>query len=163
MIFRAAALIALTGGTALIALTGGTAIAQSAAPSQSFWTSAFNQGIAEYQTGAFDQPVDGGIRLACLPDGGATLTVQIKGVAPAAGRRFLLIPATRQGRSQSFTFVADGNGQVKFARARTDRQLSRLWTALRGGNNVTIRFADGGFSVQSLIGATATLPARVCG
>lgn len=145
---------------AVAILAAGAAVAQNTAP-QSFWTSGFNQGISEYSTGTFDQPVDGGIRIACLPGGSATLTVQIKGAAAKAGSRFLLIPATRS-RSQSFTFTAGPDGLVKFARARGDRQLARLWAAFRGGNNVTIRFPDGSFSVQSLIGATATLPVRPC-
>lgn len=160
MIFRAAVLIAALGAAAVTAQT--PTPAATTAP-ESFWTKGFGQGIAEYQTGTFDQPVDGGIRFACLPDGGATMTVQIKGVAPAAGSRFLLIPATRTGRSQSFTFTAGPDGLVKIARARADRQLSRLWAALRGGNNVTVRFNDGSFAVQSLVGARATLPARTCG
>lgn len=149
----------------LAAFAAAGATAQTPAPTttpspQSFWTSGFNQGISEYQTGTFDQPVDGGIRLACLPGGAATLSVQIKGVAPAAGSRFLLIPATRAGRSRTFAFTAGPDGVVKFARA--DRRLGQLWAAFRGGNNVTIRFADGSFSVQSLVGASATLPTRVC-
>lgn len=160
MKFRAAVLIAVLGATAVTAQT--PTPAATTAP-ESFWTKGFGQGIAEYQTGTFDRPVDGGLRFACLPNGGATMTVQIKGVAPAAGSRFLLIPATRAGRSQSFTFTAGPDGQVKFARARTDRQLSRLWAALRGGNNVTVRYNDGSFAVQSLVGARATLPARTCG
>lgn len=164
--------------TAVLALTplaSGVATAQTAAPQpapmmaapapapKSFWVTGFNQGISEYSTGTFDQPVDGGIRIACMPGGAATLTVQIKGMAPAAGSRFMVIPATRQGKSQTFTFTAGPNGDVRFARARSDRQFGRMWAAFRGGNNATIRFADGGFSVQSLIGATSTLPARPCG
>lgn len=157
MIVRAFALVAALAGTAAVSQT-----TPAPAP-KSFWTSGFNQGISEYQTGTFDQPVDGGIRIACLPGGAATLSVQVRGKAPVAGSRFLLIPATRAGRNRTFTFTAGPDGTVNFARARGDRQLGQLWAAFRGGNNVTIRFPDGGFSVQSLIGATATLPARVCG
>lgn len=143
-------------------LITGTATAQTVPP-KSFWTSGFNQGITEYSTGTFDQPVDGGVRLSCLPDGSAALSVQIKGVEPSAGARFRIIPATRRGASQSFDFTASANHGVKFARARSDRQLAKLWAALRGGNNVTIRYLDGSFSVQSLIGASATLPRKPCG
>lgn len=144
----------------IAAFAAGTAIAQ-VPPSQSFWTSGFNQGISEYSTGTFDQPVDGGIRIACLPDGSATLSTQIKGRGPAAGSRFLLIPATRSG-SQSFAFTAGADGTTRIARARSDRQFGRLWAALRGGNNVTVRYGDGSFGVQSLVGSRTTLPERPC-
>lgn len=154
---------ALSAGLIATAAIGQTAPTATATAPKSMWTSGFGQGITEYSTGTFDQPVDGGIRLACLPGGGATLTVQIKGVEPGAGKRFLLVTATRSGKEQSFPFTAGADGTVRFARARTDARLGRLWRALRGGNNVTIRYLDGTFSVQSLIGATATLPARVCG
>lgn len=158
MFVRAAALLATLTGTVAVAQT-----APAPAAPQSFWTSGFNQGISEYQTGTFDQPVDGGIRIACLPGGSASLTVQVRGKTPVAGSRFLVIPATRTGRSRSFAFTAGPDGTVKFARARTDRQLGQLWAAFRGGNNATVRYLDGSFSVQSLVGATATLPVRVCG
>ena len=145
---------------ALTALAAGVGLAQ-APPGQ--WRSVVHATGTGYETGALDQPVDGGLRIACRTDGGATLTAQIKGAAPKAGSRFLLIPATRRGASQSFAFTAGADGGVEFVSARSDRQLARLWAAFRGGNNVTIRFADGSFSVQSLIGVTATLPARPCG
>lgn len=128
----------------------------------SMWTSGFGQGITEYSTGTFDEPVDGGIRIACLPRGGATLSVQIKGVDPAAGSRFLVIPVTGRGKAQTFTFTAGPDRDVKIARPRTDRQFARMWAALRGGSHVTIRYPDGSFTVQSLVGAAATLPVRPC-
>lgn len=139
------------------------ATAQPAAPPPGQWRAVAHATGTAYETGTFDQPADGGLRIACTSDGAALLSVQIKGAAPAAGRRFLVIPATRRGKAQSFAFTADSDGTVRFPTARGDRQLGKLWAALRGGNNATIRYLDGSFSVQSLIGATATLPARVCG
>lgn len=157
MMFRAAALIAALGGTAAVAQT------VPAAPPAGQWRMVAHATGTAYETGTFDRPIDGGLRVACTSDGGVLLSAQIKGAAPAAGSRFLLIPATRQGRSQTFAFTAGADGVVTIARPRADRRIVRLWAALRGGNNVTIRYADGSFSVQSLIGASATLPARVCG
>lgn len=164
----AAALIAVSTATTGLAQmtpapTPALALAPAPATPLSQWRVAAHATGTGYETGTFDQSIDGGLRVACTSNGAASLAVQIKGVAPAAGSRFLLIPATRQGRSQTLTFTAGPDGQVTFARARSDRQLARLWAALRGGNNATVRYADGSFSVQSLIGATAVLPARPCG
>ena len=160
MMFRTAALAAAM----TCAATATAQIAPSAPRSQ--WTKTSGQGAARntisYQTGTFDQPVDAGLRLTCPARGPAVLTVQIKGVKPEAGRLFLLIPETLQGTSQSFTFTAGPKGELSFARARTDRTLARLWTALRGGSNLTVRYSDGSFAVVSLAGARATLPARPC-
>lgn len=167
---RSAALAAIITTTALAA---GAVAAQSAsqppaatqptAAPASQWRAVTHATGTGYETGTFDQPVDGGVRIACLADGSATLTTQIKGVAPAPGSRFLLIPATRGGRTQTFAFTAGPEGRVDFARASTDRRLGQLWTALRGGNNATVRYGDGTFAVQSLAGTRETLPARPCG
>lgn len=160
MKFRAVALAVLLGGTAAIAQPVPTT---PPLPGAGQWRATTHATGTGYETGTFDQPFDGGIRISCTSDGGATLAVQIRGKAPTAGTRFLLIPATRAARSRTFGFTAGPDGSVSFARARADRQFARLWAALRGGNNVTIRNPEGGFSVQSLDGARTTLPAQVCG
>lgn len=116
-----------------------------------------------YETGTFDRPIDGGMRIVCLPGGSALLNVQIKGVAPTAGSRFLIVPTNRRG-AKAQTFTAGPDGSVTFRNARTDRRFAALWSSLRGGTTATIRY-DGGtgtFAVQSLAGASRTLPALPC-
>ena len=144
---------------AAIALT----TAAGAQPVESQWRATAHATGTGYETGTFDQPIDGGLRIACLSDGSATLSTQIKGVAPTAGSRFLVIPATRGGTTQTFAYTAGADGTSTVTRARSDRQFGRLWAALQGGNNVTVRYADGSFAVQSLAGTRTTLPARPCG
>ncbi|MES2755147.1 MAG: hypothetical protein V4659_10820 [Pseudomonadota bacterium] len=138
------------------------ATAQPGPRPRTFWTGGFNQGIAEYSTGTFDQAIDAGVRIACLPNGSATIAVQIKGVAPAAGQRLRLIPTTRRA-SRAFDFRAGPDGTIAVPRAARSPQFRQLWAALRSGDTLTVRYADESFAVLSLVGAAATLPVRVCG
>lgn len=137
-----------------------TALPAAAQQSGSLWSSGFNQGITEYRTGQWDAATGGALAIACLPGGQASISAQIKGQAPPAGTPLRLSVSSRAG-TQAWRFATDGQGAVKLAANSAD--FRALWAALRSRDTVTIRYPDGRFSVQSLAGASKTLPATPCG
>lgn len=138
-------------------------MAMPATAQRSFWSSSFGQGNMEYLTGEWDAATGGAVLLNCSTrDDTASLSTQIAGQSPPPGSAFTL--AVLRGRtSQTLRFRAGPQGSVAFGRGAASAPLRQLWAALRAGDTVTIRYADGRSTVQSLVGAARTLPARPCG
>ncbi|WBH18069.1 hypothetical protein [Sphingomonas radiodurans] len=138
-------------------------VAVPATAQRSFWSSSFGQGNMEYLTGEWDAATGGALLLNCsTPNNSASLSTQIAGQSPPPGSDLTL--AVQRGRaSQTLRFRAGPQGSVAFGRSASSAPLRQLWEALRAGDTVTIRYADGRSSVQSLAGAARTLPARPCG
>jgi hypothetical protein len=123
------------------------------------WSYHFQNGIGQYLTGKWDSPTGGALNLSCKGDS-VTIMTQIKGKAPPAGSTLMLTASSRAGSSAS-RFVTDGQGSATLP---VDGAAFRmLWADLRSRDIVTLRFADGRTSVQSLAGAKKLLPAKPCG
>jgi len=139
------------------------ALGAAAAPAQtggSLWHYQFQNGVGEYLTGQWESPTGGALNLSCRQDGTVAILAQIKGKAPPAGSLLRLSVSTRIG-SSNLSFATDGQGVAQMPAA--SGPFRQLWSNLRGGDIVTLRYADGRTSVQSLAGASKTLPARPCG
>lgn len=125
----------------------------------SLWTYHFQNGIGQYLTGQWDAPTGGALNLSCKEDR-VSILAQIKGQAPPANARLSLVTSSRAG-SRAHAFPTDKDGTAELAVASP--AFRRLWADLRAGDIVTLRYADGRTSVQSLAGAQRTLPATPCG
>lgn len=133
-----------------------------AAPQQvsGLWSYQFQNGIGEYLTGEWDSATGGALNLSCLGGGRVAIMAQIKGQAPPPRTSLVLTASSRTG-SRSIGLPTDAKGT---AQLRTnDSRFVALWRELRARDIVTLRYADGRTSVQSLAGAQKLLPARPCG
>ncbi|MEN3748046.1 hypothetical protein TPR58_12795 [Sphingomonas sp. HF-S3] len=140
-----------------LALVAGSALAQT---SSGLWNYHFQNGIGQYLTGEWDSPTGGALNLSCRRDGNVAIMAQIKGQAPRAGSILVLSTSSRAGSSDSrFATNAQGSAVVR----ATSPAFRRLWANLRANDIVTLRYADGRTSVQSLAGAAKLLPAKPCG
>lgn len=135
------------------------ALPAAAQQSGSAWRSGFNQGITQYLTGEWDSSTGGALSIACLPDGRASISAQIKGETPPANSTLRLTTSSRTA-SREWRFTTDAKGDVILPAGNAN--FGALWASLRGHDIVTIRYPDGRFSVQSLDGASKTLPAAPC-
>ena len=144
--------------SAALTSIGAPAIAQ-----QSAWHSSFGQGNQEYLTGEWDAPRGGALLLNCNTlDGTASLSAQIAGQGPPASSGINL-DVSHRGSTRSIRLATNQKGTVSFGRALSSPVLSNIWSMLRAGDTVTIRYADGRSTIQSLVGAARTLPPKPCG
>jgi hypothetical protein len=142
------------------ALAATLALPAAAQQSGSLWRHNHQNGIDEYLTGEWDSPTGGALNISCLRAGRAAIVAQIKGQAPPANSQLRLTVSTRAGsREAAFRTDAQGAAELSFA----EPAFRQLWANLRAGDIVTLRYADGRTSVQSLAGAQKTLPATPCG
>lgn len=124
------------------------------------WNYHFHMGIGQYLTGEWDSPTGGALNLSCLQGGKVAIMAQIKGQAPPAGSVLTLTASSRAGTADSrFTVNAQGTAEM----AASAPGFRALWANLRSRDIVTLRYADGRTSVQSLDGARKLLPAKPCG
>ncbi len=142
------------GGAALLSTT------LSAAGGR-LWHYSFQNGIGEYLTGEWDASTGGALNLSCK-DGGVAIMAQIKGQAPPASSRLLLVASSRAG-SRDHGFMTDGQGSVRIADVAGSAGFRALWVDLRARDIVTLRYSDGRRVVLSLAGAQTTLPRAPCG
>jgi hypothetical protein len=124
------------------------------------WNYAYQNGIGQYLTGEWDSPTGGALNLSCKGNA-VTIMAQIKGEAPPPNSKLRLIASSRAG-SRETSFTTDAQGSVAIADAARSPAFGRLWADLRARDIVTVRYADGRFTVQSLDGAKATLPPVPC-
>lgn len=124
------------------------------------WSYHFQNGVGEYLTGQWDAPTGGALNLSCRDDGMVAIMAQIKGSAPPPGSVLRLTTASRDG-PEAFAFPTDRHGIAVISSA--DAKFATLWSQLRAKDIVSIRYADGQTSVQSLAGAQKLLPAKPCG
>jgi hypothetical protein len=145
---------------ALVALiVSSPAVAQGG---QSFWNFSFGQGIGEYSTGTWDAPTGGALLVNCrTTDGTASIMTQINGKEPPANSAITLTTSSRRG-SHEMRFATDAKGGIELGKFTTSKQVRELWSNLRQGDIVTIRYADGQSSVQSLVGAAKVLGPTPC-
>ncbi|UVO52191.1 hypothetical protein M0208_17355 [Sphingomonas sp. SUN019] len=129
---------------------------------RSFWNFSFGQGIGEYSTGTWDSPTGGALLVNCrTTDGTASIMTQIDGKEPPANSAITLTTSSRRG-SHEMRFATDARGGIELGKSARSKQLRELWSNLRQGDIVTIRYADGQSSVQSLVGAAKVLGPRPC-
>ncbi len=150
-------MIRFTLGLVSIGLVSGAAAAQT---SNGLWSYHFQNGIGQYLTGQWDSPTGGALNLSCRQDGDVAVMAQIKGQAPRPGSVLTLVSSSRAGSSES-RLVTNSSGAAVIK--ATSPAFRRLWANLRSNDIVTLRYADGRTSVQSLAGAAKVLPAKPCG
>lgn len=139
-----------------IGLVSGAAAAQTG---NGLWNYHFQNGIGEYLTGQWDSPTGGALNLSCRQNGDVAVMAQIKGQAPRPGSVLTLVSSSRAGSSES-RLVTNSSGAAVIK--ATSPAFRRLWANLRSNDIVTLRYADGRTSVQSLAGAAKVLPAKPC-
>jgi hypothetical protein len=129
---------------------------------RSAWSFSFGQGIGEYSTGTWDSQTGGALLINCrTTDGTASIMTQIKGKEPPANSAITLTTSSRRG-SHEMRFATDAKGGIELGKSTSSKQLRELWSNLRQGDVVTIRYADGQSSVQSLDGAAKVLGPTPC-
>ncbi|WP_155006520.1 hypothetical protein [Sphingomonas hengshuiensis] len=125
----------------------------------SLWSYSYQNGIGEYAAGEWDRPTGAALLLSCRADGTIALGTQIKGKAPPPGTALQLAASTREETRES-AFATDDTRRA--TAAAQSAEVRALWTNLRWGDVVTLRYADGRSAVLSLAGAAKTLPATPC-
>lgn len=143
--------------TAAVLLFAAPAAAQT---TSGMWNYHFHQGIGQYLTGEWDSATGGALNISCLQNGRIAIMAQIKGQAPPAGSPLLLSASSRTG-NREIRLLTDAKGTAEMS--TTAPAFRQLWAELRARDIVTLRYADGRTSVQSLDGAQKLLPAKPCG
>lgn len=142
---------------ALALLVAAPAVAQQ---TSGLWSYHFQNGIGQYLTGNWDSPTGGALNLSCRQDGSVAILAQIKGQAPPPGSALRLSVSSRAG-TRDFSFQTNAQGTAEMPAGGPG--FGMLWAELRARDIVTLRYADGRSSVQSLAGAHKLLPAKPCG
>lgn len=135
----------------MISLAAAIALAMAPLQATATWGSHFNMGIYAAGTDKSLSPKGGWLSLQCNADSGkAWIYAEIMG-QPAVGATRLALRVTGGSGARDYGFATRDDGSVEVG--AKDRQFVALWRALRGGDSVTLRFADGRSWSVSLKGA----------